>query len=431
MSDRAIEDAARLLSRGVGLRLDPTIRARLTSAVRAEAESRGLDVSAYVARLEVDQGDLQDLLNRVTVQETSFFRDAGQFAALATHVLPALRSAGVPVVVWSAGCSNGQEAYSLAMALAESGIRDWRVIASDISTKALARVRDAQYGTREVEALSEDRRRRFLAPVRGEQGRWAVAENLRGRVSAVRHNLAADPPPFEPRQCQIVFCRNVLIYFGADDVLAFLERLSPWLDPGAHLFLGYSESLWQVTDSFHPVKLGEAFVYRPGPRPAGPSPADLSPAGPSPGDPSTVAGAPTARPWSSHERRPPPYRPAAQPPIARARPAPATASAGVPGRDPEAARLLAAGESALAAGDHQGAIGAFRKAAFIEPDQPIVHLHLATALEMSGDDVAARRAYTVARSAIDRCDPAVLEATLEGYQLRELVGLLEAKIGQR
>ena len=414
MSDRAIDDVARLLSRGVGLRLDPTIRARLARAVRDEAAARELDLATYVARLAVHPKDLQELLNKVTVQETSFFRDQGQFAALAAHVLPALRAKGRPVLAWSAGSSNGQEAYSLAIALAESGIADWRIIASDISTKALARVQGARYDEREVAGLSPERRRRFLAPVAGQQDRWEIVESLRRRVTGVRHNLAADPPPFEPHTCQVVFCRNVLIYFGTHDVVAFLDRLSSWLDPDAHLFLGYSESLWQVTDSFHVMRLGDAFVYRPGPR----------------SDPPAAVAPPAAVPRQPPARQGPRPAPTTR---AQASPPPRTAPppAAPPGRDPEAVRLLAAGEAALAAGDHPGAVGAFRKAAFLDPDHPIAHLHLATALELSGDAAAARRAYAVARAAIDRCDPTVIEATLEGYQVQELVGLLDAKIEAR
>ena len=110
MSERALEDAGKLLARRVCLRLDPAIRGRLARAVRDEAQRAGSDEAAYVARLDSDPDLMQDLLNRVTVQETSFFRDAGQFVALAEMVLPELRATGRPVRIWSAGCANGQEA---------------------------------------------------------------------------------------------------------------------------------------------------------------------------------------------------------------------------------------------------------------------------------------------------------------------------------
>ena len=151
--NRALDDAGRLLARRVGLRLDPAIRGRLARAVRDEATRNATDEASYVARLDADPDLLQQLLNRVTVQETSFFHDPGQFDALATQVLPTLRDAGRPVRVWSAGSANGQEPYSLAMTLAESGVEDWRVIASDISTDALARTREGRYQERELAAF--------------------------------------------------------------------------------------------------------------------------------------------------------------------------------------------------------------------------------------------------------------------------------------
>src|SRR6185312_14086517 len=103
-------------------------------------------------RLEHDADAFQSLLDRITVQETSFFRDPGQFTALASI----LTSIVEPVTIWSAGCANGQEAYSLAMTLAESGIEDWRVIASDISTSALSRTEEACYSERELRGLSPE-----------------------------------------------------------------------------------------------------------------------------------------------------------------------------------------------------------------------------------------------------------------------------------
>jgi len=91
--------------------------------------------------------------------------------------------------------------------------------------------------------------------------------------------------------------------------------------------------------------------------------------------------------------------------------------------------LLAQGELALGDHEYATAVGAFRKAAYLDPDQPLAHLNLGLALEAGGDDAAARRAYLAARAAIDRCDTAVVEATLEGYRLDELTRLLELKIG--
>lgn len=396
MTDKALEDAARLLSRRVGLRLDPAVRGRLARAVRDEAENQGQELEDYVATLDRDPEVLQGLLNRVTVQETSFFRDAGQFDALASSVLPALRDAGRAVHVWSAAAANGQEPYSVAMVLAEADLTDWQVYATDISTSALARTRAGRYGEKELSGLSPEWRARYFQPVGDDGHELEVIPALRKKVHVSRHNLAADAPPFPPGTCQIVLCRNVLIYFNRTEVLGVLDRLSKWLPPDGYLFLGYSESLWQVTDRFSLMRIGEAFVYRNGPRPAPVPTSPRPPARRAPRDP---------------DPRPP--RPAPPPTVPQ----------------PTVAELLAQGELALGGRDYATAVAAFRKAAYLDPDQPVAHLNLALAHDAAGDTAAARRAYLAARAAIDRCDTAVVEATLEGYRLDELTRLLELKVG--
>lgn len=422
MSNQALDDVSRLLARRVGLRLDHAIRARLVNAVRDEAEARDLAVDAYVATLDADPVALQDLLNKVTVQETSFFRDPGQFAALAADVLPALAAQG-PVRIWSAGCANGQEAYSLAMTLAESGIPDWQVIASDISTDALARTRRARYGAREVTGLSPARRARFLHPTGSEPVRtvgeeWEVDADLRAKVRVVRHNLVADLPPWTPGECQVVFCRNVLIYFDRANVVALLGRLVEWLPIGGYLFLGYSESLWQMSDQLTLVRLGDAFAYR-NEGPARLAPRAAAVPAPAPAPPGRAATA-----WTSNRRAPTTGRALAAATADAARgPRVEPPRATVPTRT----ELFALGESALGRGDPVAAVASFRQAVYLDPDDPVAHLNLALALEAAGDEAAARRAYGAGRAALARCDPATVEAALEGYHLDELTRLFEER----
>lgn len=400
-ADRHVAAAARVLGRRVGMRLDPATQSRLTRCVQDAAAARKQDVQAFVASLEDDPVALQDLLDRITVQETSFFRDPGQFAALG-GLLPSLSG---PVTVWSAGCSNGQEPYSIAMVLGESSVADWRVVATDVSSRALERTRRARYSEKELAGVSPERRARWF---RREDDAWAIEPALRDRVAVSRHNLVADPPPFDPGRCQVVFCRNVLIYFRQEDAVAFLERLARWLPADGYLFLGYSESLWQVTDVFKLVRFGDAFVYRP----AG----------------ARETPAPTPPPVPARVRK--------EPPIERA-PGRATATERLAAERtarealPDVVEVLSAGEAAVAAGDHEAAVAAFRKAAYLDPDHPIPHLHLALALEAAGHEAAAGRAYAAARAAVDRADVAAVEAALEGYRMEELVRLLDSKLGPR
>ncbi|HZQ83199.1 MAG TPA: CheR family methyltransferase [Acidimicrobiales bacterium] len=404
--DGPLAAAGRLLARRVGLRLDPAIRGRLSRCVAEEAAAHHVDAADYVGRLDEEPKLLQDLLNRVTVQETSFFRDPGQFDALRS-ILSDIPS---PLIVWSAGCANGQEPYSLAMTLADAGVPAWRVIATDLSTRALTRTRAARYADRELRGLDDDRRARHLSRFGHD---WQVADILRSRVDVRHHNLVAEPPPFEPGTCDVVFCRNVLIYLRQEDVLAFLERLALWMRPGGWLFLGYSESLWQVTDRFQLVRVGDAFVYRHrdphlarAPQPRAPQPHGSGQRIAHPGVQSAGQKRRVERPGPA--RRPRPKVPAPEP--------------------LEVQDLLAAGEAAMNAADLALAVATFRKAAYLDPDQPVAHLHLGLALEASGEEAAARRAFGAARAGLDRSGTAAVETVLEGYHVDELMRLLDAKL---
>jgi chemotaxis methyl-accepting protein methylase len=400
--DRAFVEAGDLLTRRVGLRLDPSERGRLSRCIVAGARARGLPPREYVSQLDTDPVALQDLLDRVTVQETAFFRDRAQFDAFASEIAPRLEE---PVTIWSAGCANGQEPYSLAMVLDELGFREFRIAATDVSTRALARTRTARYSESEVKGLSASRRGRYLRAV---DAGFEIVPELRAHIDVAPHNLAADPPPFAPGSCPVVLCRNVLIYFSRTDVEAFLDRLADWLPPLGWLFLGYSESLWQVTDRFQLQHVGEAFLYRrhdPG-RPAAPLRAQ------SPPQRAQLLRSPVPAPALPERRQSEP------------RPAPAEV------RPEGIVELLATGEAAAQAGDHASAIAAFRKCTYLDHSEPLAHLYLGLALEASGDRSAARRAYGAARTALHRCEAATVEATLEGYHPAELARLLDAKLAE-
>jgi chemotaxis protein methyltransferase CheR len=394
---RAITEAAGLLAQRVGLQLGHSASGRLARCVIAAAQAQGLPTADYVGQLETDAVAFQDLLDRVTVQETAFFRDPGQFEALAAHVIPSLDA---PATIWSAGCSNGQEAYSIAMLLSESGHTGSRILATDISTNAIARARRAQYSVTELKGLSAVRRSRHLRPA-GHQ--FEVVSELRDRVDVAHHNLLSGPPNPPPESCAVVFCRNVLIYFAHDEIRRILDQLADWIGPDGWLFLGYSESLWQINQRFELVRLGNAFVYRP-------RGARLTAAPPKAGRENKA---------TRRARRP--------------------RESGPPGRDttPSATHngsagdgivnFLELGRRAMQAGDHLTAVTAFRKSAYLDPDEPVAHLSLGLALEASGDALAARRAYAAARRALDTCAGGI-EEYLGGYHVDELVRLLDTKL---
>jgi chemotaxis protein methyltransferase CheR len=391
-NDTALTLVAATLARRVGWRIDPKEQGRLARCVAEASAARDVDVKDYVAQLESDPVLLQDLLDRVTVQETAFFRDRAQFDALAESVLPGLAA---PVTVWSAACSNGQEAYSVAMVLAELDHAGSRVIATDISTKAIERTRRGWYSNAELKGLSSRRRDQYLMAV---DGGFEIVPDVRARVDVGHLNLATDPPPFAAGSNAVVLCRNVLIYFSPHEIVRFIDRLADWMAPGSWLFLGYSESLRHVTERFELVRVGDAFLYR-----------CVAPRG------AYRAPAPTRAPKRDAPNRDVPTR----------RPSRTVAAEVAP---VDVATLTAIGAAAGLSGDHAAAVTAFRKHAYLHPDQPIAHLHLGLALEASGDVSAACRAYAAARNALDRSDAAMVEETLEGYGVDELARLLDMKL---
>jgi chemotaxis protein methyltransferase CheR len=395
----AVEVAARLLVERTGMEVTRGLHERLAACLDRAARAEGLTPAGYAAGLAADPGAFQRLLDCVTVQESGFFRHPEQFAVLAHEVLPALAG---PVVVWSAGCANGQEAYSLAMELAASGRPDWQVLASDISAAAVARARAGRYTTAELAGIPPVHRR-WLHPA-GDL--WEVDPALRARVRVEQANLTGGFPA-DPGRCQVVFCRNVLIYLSRAVAESFLLRLAGWLAPDGLVFLGYSETVLPPTRGLHPDVVGGAHVLRAADKGEG-EPRGVwttAHAHPQAGLPSR-AGAPESGGAGS--------RPSAD---RGSRSEPATA-----------ADMAAAGERSLAQGDPAAAVAAFRKAVFLDPDRPAVWFRLGLALGAVQDRRGAHRAYAAALAALERCDPAALSADLDGWGADDLAGVLRGKL---
>jgi chemotaxis protein methyltransferase CheR len=381
-----VQVAARLLAERTGMQLSGGLRERLAACLDGAARGSDQAPERYVAGLADDLDAFQRLVDCVTVQETTFFRHPDQFAALEREVLPAVEG---PVSVWSVGCANGQEAYSLAMVLAASGHAEWQVVATDVSSGAVARATAGRYSTAELAGLPPVHRR-WLRPA-GEL--WEVDPALRRRVRVEQASLTARFP-VEPGRCQVVFCRNVLIYLARSDARSFLDRLAGWLAPGGLVFLGYSEAIMAPTERLRVEQLGDTYALR------------------------AVPGAPVGAPAGTTRLAEPSAG-------ARGDAAAVSDSAPEPG---ETSAMAAAGEAAAARGDTGAAVAAFRKAIFLDPDQPTAWFQLGLALEALPDRRGARRAYAAALAALERCDPGAVQAGLDGWRAEDLAGVLRAKL---
>ena len=207
----------------------------------------------------------QALVDEVSIHETSFFRNPPQFDLLRDLVLPErvsgrLRASDRVLRLWSAGCSTGQEPYSLAMTLGETMVLsttwDVRLLATDISAQALKQAARGSYTPQQMDGLSPDRLRRFFEH---RSGQHTVRDWVRRGVEFVQGNLLDEP---SSRDMDVVFCRNVMIYFDRESQKRLIARLTRALAPGGYLFLGHTETLAGLSDAFRMVSHERGIAYQ-------------------------------------------------------------------------------------------------------------------------------------------------------------------------
>lgn len=252
---------ADLVARRSAIRLEPGKEYLVESRLGPLARAQGLSVDGFVRRVRagVTEAELVAVVEAMTTNETSFLRDVGPFAALRPYVLPLLRAAGANdrIRVWSAACSTGQEPYSILMALCD-GSPQVDVLATDLSEQVLERARSGIYSQLEIN-------RGLPAPMLVRHferagAQWQVRAELRSRVTFRRHNLM-DPAP--PGPFDLVFLRNVLIYFDLATKRAVLDRVARVLRPGGFVVLGAAETTLGVHDGYERVEAGPAVLHRP------------------------------------------------------------------------------------------------------------------------------------------------------------------------
>lgn len=239
------------------------VEARLTPLANAQ----GLDLERYVARLAFDTEERRKVIDALTINETSFFRDHTPYQAFTDAMLPPLleeRATSRRLRIWSAACSSGQEAYSVAMLLDQHLPAGWEyeIVATDISTQMLARVQAGRYSQVEVNrGLPATSLVRYFTRVGRE---WEVAQRLRERVTVKHLNLAAPFPVLG--SFDVIWLRNVLIYFDAETKADILRRMLPMLAVDGFLLLGSSETTLDLpadlAASWRRDQIGRVPAYR-------------------------------------------------------------------------------------------------------------------------------------------------------------------------
>jgi chemotaxis protein methyltransferase CheR len=262
----------------MGWRLDGFQRERLEACLAQRLKALEIhDLPAYLALLQTEGGQAEQhqLFSLLTIQESSFFRHREQLDTFTQHVLPALRAQrrdAQSLRVWSAGCSTGEEPYTLAMLLNESGFSDWEwdVLATDINPAYLQHAREGIYSSRAVANVPAAWRNAYFRVAGAGQAQQFVSP-VAQRVRFAKFNLMNDayPAPLpatheahEAARWDVIFCRNVLIYFTPDMIREVVKKFAGVLADDGYLFLGFSENLKNISSEWTPELWGETFVYR-------------------------------------------------------------------------------------------------------------------------------------------------------------------------
>lgn len=253
LSDADFERIRSLIGKLAGIALAPVKRdlvyARLTRRLRALRMDR---FDRYIDLVETDPEEGERFVNALTTNLTSFFREPHHFEMLAEVLKTKLRSQTVRI--WSAACSTGEEPYSIAMTIYEAHAEGRAsIVASDIDTTVLERAVAGIYTAEHAEALSRARLERFFERgVGANAGYVRVRNELKTVVRFAHSNLQHAAWPVEG-PLDVIFCRNVMIYFDHPTQRRILERMKSLLRPGGILFTGHSEVLFRVGDLFNSI----------------------------------------------------------------------------------------------------------------------------------------------------------------------------------
>ena len=266
ISDHEFVALRDLIRERFGIWYDDQKRFLLLSRLSTRLAKRGFETyAAYVQFLRFDQRreeEWSDLASALSNNETYFFRERAQLKTLAAHVLDEFLKRSSRVRLWSSACSSGEEPYSLAMTLLETGkIADsmLSIRATDISPRVLELADKGFYRALSFRATEPAMIQKWFQP----QGDgFVVADRIKRLVSFGRRNLLDGAQVAAEGPFDAIFCRNVLIYFDKPTQKRVVESFAKALRPGGYLFLGHAESLFHLTDLYEPVVRPDAIVYR-------------------------------------------------------------------------------------------------------------------------------------------------------------------------
>jgi chemotaxis protein methyltransferase CheR len=266
LSEHELSEIRMLIEERTGIHFDASRERFFSTRVREHLHergyARGTDLLRAARKTNVEY---EALLERLLTQETSFFRYPAVFEAFEKHVLPELHVKKFwrnprTLRVWSAGCSTGEEPYSIAITVLDtlSFADAWEVeiLATDVGRHALKTAERGIYSGRSISSVNDRQLGAHFSP---SDGGHQVKSRIRKIVSFAQMNLAS---PVYVGRMDLIFCMNVLIYFSEERRRALVQRFYDALEPGGYLFLGHSESISRTPVKFQAIVLGDCIMYR-------------------------------------------------------------------------------------------------------------------------------------------------------------------------
>jgi chemotaxis protein methyltransferase CheR len=265
LTSSEFEKICQMIYRLCGITLTPGKEGLVKSRLTRRLHSLNLgSFMEYLAFVKNDRSghELTAMIDLLTTNRTSFFRESEHFEFLRIHILPAALSSGQPIRIWNAGCSSGEEPYTVAMVLRETvpsvDLKDIKILATDISTQILSRAKKGEYAREALQGIPDALIRKYFSFVPKTDGQICrVKDSLKSLVRFARLNLMQNWPM--RGQFEVIFCRNVMIYFDKPTRRRLVSRFHEFLKPGGHLFVGHSESLTHTSSDFVYV---QPAVYR-------------------------------------------------------------------------------------------------------------------------------------------------------------------------
>lgn len=239
------------------------LKVRLADRLRDRNISSAREYYHFLKYDPLGSEEMQRLIDAVTVNETWFFRETGPIKAWCEEVLPELVKRSGHVRLWSAGCSTGEEPYTLAMLLEayqSKATAQFEILATDISQSALEAARAGVYDPYSLRHTEQYRLIKYFQPMA--DGRQKVREEVRRLVRFGWANLVDPALALRVGRMDAILCRNVIIYFDSQSRQTVLSNFHAALKPGGHLMLGHSESLAHAATPFEIVRMGGTIIYR-------------------------------------------------------------------------------------------------------------------------------------------------------------------------